>query len=503
MLGVSERSPKEGGAPKGRRWATTPGAVVRSVLPFIAALAALYALPQDLDPPARWALAITAGTLLAWILEPVPLAATSIPIIFALAASGAVSPDGAVAGFGSSATLLLVAGFMMAAAIERTPLARRLTYQFLLRAPLNSGGVLAGLLVALVFLAVFVPSTVVRAVALLPVVVAIAEAFVRHGSPNGAKRLLLGLAFGATLGGIAILPAAVVNVLAVDLVAGAGGERITYFDWLFLTWPVEVLAFLALWAGLVLLFPARGERALNRDTVAESLTALGSVTGPEWRLAGILTLTALLWCLEPLTGWHPTIPAFLAVALMTVSPVRVVPWSEALEIPWGSIFMFGASLSLAFALRDTGAASWLGERILGTGITDTARTGAVVGVVIVGAIMLVYQLAFAGSTPAAATLLPILLAGAGGLGMGAPVVGVTVALSGLATFVLPSQAMSNLVTYETGFYGSRDLLRVWLVLTLVFVVILGAVAALWWETIGFLGSVGYHGVMQDSMRGEL
>lgn len=50
------------------------------------------------------------------------------------------------------------------------------------------------------------------------------------GSPNGAKRLLLGLAFGATLGGTAILPVAVVNVLAVDLVTGTGGERIIYFD---------------------------------------------------------------------------------------------------------------------------------------------------------------------------------------------------------------------------------------------------------------------------------
>lgn len=117
--------------------------------------------------------------------------------------------------------------------------------------------------------------------------------------------------------------------------------------------------------------------------------------------------------------------------------------------------------------------------------------------------MLVYQLAFAGSTPAAATLLPILLAGAGTLGMSAPVMGVTVALSGLATFVLPSQAMSNLVTYETGFYGSLDLLRVGLLLTLVFVVILGAVAALWWEPVGFLGGVGYGSAMQDSRRGEL
>ena len=66
------------------------------------------------------------------------------------------------------------------------------------------------------------------------------------GSPTGAKRLLLGLAFWATLGGTAILSVPVVNVLAVDLVAGTGGERITYFGWLFLTWPVEVLAFLAL-----------------------------------------------------------------------------------------------------------------------------------------------------------------------------------------------------------------------------------------------------------------
>lgn len=62
----------------------------------------------------------------------------------------------------------------------------------------------------------------------------------------------------------------------------------------------------------------------------------------------------------------------------------------------------------------------------------------------------------------------------------------TVALAGLATFVLPSQAMANLVTYETGLYGSRDLLRVGFLLTVVFLAILGTVAALWWEPLGFL-----------------
>lgn len=471
-------------AAKGRpAWSTA----VRALVPVAALVLVFLLLPERLEDPARWALAITAGTLSAWVLEPVPLPATSIPIIFLLAATGAATPDGAVSGFGSSATLLLTTGFMMAAAMEKTPLARRLTYRFLLRVPPTSSGVLAGLLVALVALAVFVPSTVVRAVALLPVVVTVAQAFVRYGSPNGAKRLLLGLSFGATLGGIAILPAAVVNVLAVDLVVGAGGERITYFDWLALTWPVEILAFLALWVGLVVFFPAPDEKRLNQEAVAERLRDLGGVTGREKRLAIILVLTATLWCLEPLTGWHPSVPAFLAVAFMTASPLRVVNWEEVLGISWGSIFLFGASLSLAFALRDTGAADWLGGQLLGSQTTDLARAGAVAGVLVVAAIMLVYQLAFAGSTPAAATLLPIMLAASGALQLPVGAVGVTVALSGLATFVLPSQAMANLVTYETGLYTVRDLLKVGLLLTLVFLAILGAVAALYWNPIGFIG----------------
>lgn len=461
-------------------------AAIIGALPFVAGILVFIILPNDLDSPARWALAITAGALTAWISEAAPLTATAIPIIFVLGASGAVSPDAAVSGFGSSATLLLIAGFMMAAALERTPLARRLTYHFLLRSPLNSSGVLAGLLAALVVLAVFVPSTVVRAVALLPVVVALAEAFVRYGSPNGAKRLLLGLAFGATLGGIAFLPAAVVNVLAVDLVAGAGGERITYFGWFALTWPVEAMAFLALWTGLVLLFPTPREQTLDRSAVAGRLEELGPVAREEKRLAAILVFTALLWCAESLTGWHPSIPAFLAVALMTVSPVKVVSWEEVLDIPWGSVFLFGASLSLAFALRDTGGAEWLGERLLGTGAVEVARLGAVAGILVVAAAMLVYQLAFAGSTPAAATLLPVLISGAAVLELPVEAVGVTVALAGLATFVLPSQAMSNLVTYETGLFSAGDLRRVGILLTLVFLAILGAVAAIYWSPIGFL-----------------
>jgi sodium-dependent dicarboxylate transporter 2/3/5 len=376
---------------------------------------------------------------------------------------------------------------MMASAIDKTPLARRLTYLFLLRVPPQSGGVLAGLLVALAVSAVFVPSTVVRAVALLPVVVVVAETFVRRGSPNGAKRLMLGLAFGATLGGIAIFPAAIVNVLAVDLVVGAGGERITYFGWFALTWPIEVLAFLALWGGLVLLFPTRNESPLDRSTVSSDLEDLGPTQSAEWRLAGILALTAVLWMLEPLTGWHPSVPAFLAVSLLAISPFRVISWDEALDISWSSVFMFGASLSLALALRDTGAAEWVGGQLFGAGIGDFARLGVIAGVLAVAGIMLVFQLAFAGSTPAAATLLPILLASSTALRLPPEVIGMTVALAGLATFVLPSQAMSNLVTYQTGLYNARDLLKVGLLLTLVFLAILAAVALVWWQPVGFLG----------------
>jgi sodium-dependent dicarboxylate transporter 2/3/5 len=460
---------------------------VRGGVPFAAALATFYLLPESLNSPAHWALAITAGTLLAWVLRPVPLAATSIPVIFFLGATSAASAQGAVAGFGSSATLLLVAGFMMAAAIEKTPLARRLTYLFLLRVPPKSGGVLGGLLLALAVSAIFVPSTVVRAVAFLPVVAAVAGTFVERGSPNGAKRIILGLAFGATLGGIAIFPAAIVNVLSVDLVTGAGGERITYFRWLALTWPIEIMAFLALWGGLTLLFPTRDETPLDRADIAGQLEGLGPTDAAEWRLAGILMLTALLWMLEPLTGWHPSVPAFLAVALLAVSPFRVISWPEALDISWSPVFMFGASLSLALALRDTGAAEWVGEQLFGAGVTDLARLGAVAGVLAVAGMMLVFQLAFAGSTPAAATLLPILLAASGALRLPEEVVGMTVALAGLATFVLPSQAMANLVTYETGLYTARDLLRIGVLLTLVFLVILGTAAALWWKPMGFLG----------------
>lgn len=247
------------------------------------------------------------------------------------------------------------------------------------------------------------------------------------------------------------------------------------------------MAFLALWAGLVLLFPTRDEAPLDRSTVGEQLDELGATGPAEWRLAGILTLTAALWMLEPLTGWHPSVPAFLAVALLAVSPLRVISWAEALDISWSPVFMFGASLSLALTLRDTGAAEWVGDQLFGAGITDLARIGAVAEVLAVAAMMLVFQLAFAGSTPAAATLLPILLAASGALRLPEEVVGMTVALAGLATFVLPSQAMANLITYETGLYTARDLLRVGLLLTLVFLVILGTVAALWWERLGFLG----------------
>ena len=114
----------------------------------------------------------------------------------------------------------------------------------------------------------------------------------------------------------------IVNVLAVDLVTGAGGERITYFGWLALTWPIEVSAFLALWCGLVLLFPTQNETPLDRSTVSSDLEDLGPARPAEWRLAGILALTggsSGCWSRSP--AGTPSVPAFLAVSLLAISPV--------------------------------------------------------------------------------------------------------------------------------------------------------------------------------------
>jgi di/tricarboxylate transporter len=210
---------------------------------------------------------------------------------------------------------------------------------------------------------------------------------------------------------------------------------------------------------------------------------LPPLTSAEIRVLFTLALTSLLWILDFWHGWHPAIPALIAAAILSAPQIGILSWKE-LEgsISWSTFFVLGASLSLAQALINTGAANWFAQA-LSTYIIQFQETPALVIFMLILMVTIVH-LGIANMSACIALLIPVTTTLASSLQMNPLVFGLIVGIVVDAVILYPVQTATNLLAYETGLIGSYDVFKVGLGLfVLTFLVIL-FVAIPWWGILG-------------------
>ena len=189
-----------------------------------------FGLSPDLSWSLRSTAGITAAAIWLWVLEPIPMPLTAVMYVAGLPILGAASLETALGGFASGSTFLIMAGFMMAQGVNSTLLGKRFANMTIVRFGGSVGGVLAGVLLAPQLLSIFIPATGVRTTLLLPAVMAVIHSMGLRRNTNTAKLLVLGLSFGTSISGVGLLPAAIANVLTVDLLKSSLGQHIYYFE---------------------------------------------------------------------------------------------------------------------------------------------------------------------------------------------------------------------------------------------------------------------------------
>ena len=312
---------------------------------------------------------ITTATLLAgvflWVLSPFPLSFTSFLIIVVLMMTKVIPLETGLGGFSSGSVFLVLSGLMFAQAIKETDLAERTAYFVLGRFGGTPRGVLAGLMIILQVLGFFVPSSTVRLTLLLPTVETIIKnAENERGVRNISKLLILGLAFGGTITGSGILPAAFSNIITVDLLEELTGIRILYTEWFRYVFPVGLALLPFAWFTLLKVLPPEIKEFPGG---AEEFRRRGSQMGPlgtkEKKCIFILLLTLSLWLTESWHGLQTAVPSMLAVILFGLPGIGFMEWKKMLQVDWGTIVLIGFTLSLGTALNSTGTANFLANGI--------------------------------------------------------------------------------------------------------------------------------------------
>lgn len=433
--------------------------------------------PEGVGREAVTALAITAFTVVLWATIAVPQPYAAIVFLVAVVATGTATPAAAASGFLSSTLWLVFGGVLIGTAAERSGFGRFIARRFLGSFRASYPQMVLGIIIGTTILSFFVPANMGRLAITVPIVLALAaDAGYDRGSA-GYTGLVLTAVVGNFTVALAILPANLLNIMVVGAGETLYGIRFSYIEYLWLCAPILGVAKAALvWLTVVRMFPAAAPRPSQADE-ADTLSPAAR------RIAAILAAAIALWATDMVHGLRPGWVAIGAGLLCLVPGVGVLAPREALDpkkillVVW-----IGAVLSLATILTESGASA-LVSRILAE-LTGVEGRSALHG-----------HLAIAYTTSAltgVATIggaIPIAVATAGdvaavtGLPLKAAVLSVT---AGMSALFFPFVAAPLVVGLSLGHVRLADATRFTIVLSLLTMLIIVPLNAIWWRLAGFI-----------------
>lgn len=407
-----------------------------------------------------WTASITALCAAWWILEPVPIPATSL-IPFALFPLVGVLDHRQVAtAYGHTLILLLLASFVLSTSMERCGAHRRLALGLARLLEGRAGGttprrLVLGFLLAAAIASMWI-SNAATTVVLVPIALAVLE---RDANPALAASVLLAICYGASIGGLGTPIGTPPNLLFLAAYTEATGRSWSFLEWMRIGLPaVAVLIPAAYWVLTRKLPQVR----------LPSIAALGPWQPAERRVLAVFALTALAWITRtgPAGGWQAWLgletPGDATVALVAVVALFLLPdgrghrlldWPTARTIPWGILLLFGGGLALALAFETSGLSRIVGERL-----GSLAEVPPFLMIFTV-CLSVTFLTEVTSNTATVALLMPLLASAANSAGIEPARLMLPAALSGSCAFMLPVATAPNAIVFGTGRVSTAQMAR--------------------------------------------
>ncbi|MBW2390774.1 MAG: DASS family sodium-coupled anion symporter, partial [Deltaproteobacteria bacterium] len=410
-----------------------------------------------------------------WMTEAIPVYATALIPLSVLPMVGAVSMKRAAAPYGHELIFLFMGGFILALAMQRWGLHRRIAFLVLRWVGTKPDHMVGGFMIATAGLSMWVSNTA-TSIMMLPVALSVVDLakpdseqmFQTKGKRTDAENftlaLLLGVAYGASIGGVGTLIGTPPNLFLASYAKSHLNIDISMVRWMGIALPlVAVFLPLTWWLLTRVLYPVKFERLEGGEAVGrEALAKLGSPSRGEQITLAVFSATCFLWIFRPLLvdlSWLGVAPfsglsdagiAMTAALCLFVIPVEpskrifVMDWETAVGLPWGLLILFGGGLSLAAAIESNGIGEYLVSQLsVFAGLPSLVLVIAVVTLVI-------FLTELTSNTATTAVLIPLLAAMAIGLGLPPLQLAVPAAIAASCAFMLPVATPPNAVVFGTG-----------------------------------------------------
>ena len=428
--------------------------------------------PTGLSAEAWRVLALAAWILVWWISEAMPIALTALLPMVGLPLLGITDMKTSASHYASPIVYLFMGGFMLALALEKWGLHKRIALTIVKFTGTNANGIILGFLLATAFLSMWISNTATT-IMMLPIALSVMDLLGAQGVVQDEKRLrafstslLLCIAYGASIGGMATIIGTPPNVVFAGFIRETYGYEISFLNWMKVGIPFSLLMLAACYGLLVYIILPNGIGSFEgaRELIDRQLNILGSASKAEKLTFVIFVCTAMAWIFRSLLNeWLPfrlgdEEIAILATIALFATPVDwrkqvfVLEWKDTDKLPWGILLLFGGGLSLAAALKEVGIIDLIGSAFTGAELSTFLL---VLGITTVS----LFLTEVMSNVALVTVFLPVVAGIASALNIHPLMICLPVTLAASCAFMLPMGTPPNAIVFAGGHLKMSDMVK--------------------------------------------
>ncbi|MBC2837713.1 DASS family sodium-coupled anion symporter [Robiginitalea sp. SC105] len=430
-------------------------------------------------------IAVAAWMILWWITEAVSISVTALLPLLVFPLLGVMDLADVGANYGSPIIFLFFGGFVLALALEKVNLHKRIALSIIHRTGTSPDRVILGFMIATASLSMWISNTA-STVVMLPIAMSVIGLLI--SDPDGftpkdqnfALSVMLGIAFSANAGGIATVIGTPPNSVLIGLLENEYNTEISFLKWMTLGLPVSIILIaISYWVLVKWMFPCKGlSFGTSRDVIRIELEKLGPASGREKMVLVIFGITVFLWIFRTvINGLLPAldltdtaISMFGALALFCVpysfkKGSFILKWEDTSRLAWGILILFGGGLALARAMSASGLVDLVSGAIAGSQI------GVLFTAFLLIALML-FMTELMSNVALVAVLAPVVAGIAIGLDIPILHLLIPVTIASSCAFMLPMATPPNAIVFASGYIRVHQMARVGFILNCISVVLL-------------------------------
>lgn len=430
-------------------------------------------------------IAVAVWMVIWWITETVNIAVTALLplILFPLLKVMDIADVGA--NYGSPIIFLFFGGFVLALALEKVNLHKRIALNIVKFTGTTPERVVLGFMLATAFMSMWISNTA-STVVMLPIAISVIRLLIKDedgftkGDKNFALSIMLGVAFGANAGGIATVIGTPPNSVLIGLLENQYNIQISFLTWMSFGLPFSILMIIAVYFVLVKwMFPCKGIVFMaSANVISDEIKKLGRISSEEKRVLIIFGVTVFLWITRTIINavfpglkLSDTIISLIGAVALFAIPMSfkkgnfILEWNDTQKLAWGILLLFGGGLALAKGMASSGLVAL---------ITDTIAAGEfnILLTVSLLIVLMLFMTELMSNVALVAVLAPVVTGIA--IGLGVPILNllIPVTMASSCAFMLPMATPPNAIVFASGYVKVNEMVKAGVVLNIIAVVLL-------------------------------